>query len=155
MKKDNQVKSKQSNTLVDDKFIPPTIDEVRDMVIRKSYEDIYIQTEATCWEDVYSDTGINKGEFIPKLYFNWKMFWEDKIIKHKNNKDYIIQERDDSWKDLQVLIAMYDFIDSPLEFALEVDDINLHPICVVTMLEIFDLETCLEEYMEYMEDIEY
>jgi hypothetical protein len=58
--------------------------------------------------------------------------------------------KEESWRELSLLAMVYDDC-NPIEFSYEINDMVLYPICVITMLNIFDLDCCIEEYLEFSE----
>lgn len=140
------MENKMENTEITEKL---TKDDLLLMIKEKRYDEIYISTNENYWSLIYSDSGIEKSRFISALYNEWRIYWDSK--NDKNSKGRINELKEESWRELSLLAIVYDDV-NPIDFSYEINDLVLYPICVITMLNIFDLDCCIEEYLEY--DIE-
>lgn len=121
---------------------------LRLMINERRYENIYIETNKNIWSEIYIDSGIEKSKFISKLYNEWQIYLE---YKSKSvSKERFNELKEESWRELSLLAMVYDDC-NPIEFSYEINDMVLYPICVITMLNIFDLDCCIEEYLEFSE----
>jgi hypothetical protein len=118
----------------------------------KSYDEIFTQTNVNIWSEIYIDAGIEKHVFLPELLSQWEEYWNNKYrdIKEKIGKTSHLDElKRQSWRQFQVYMACYDDCGDAIKLAYEIDDIVLYPISVITMMNIFDAETCYGEYCEF------
>ena len=143
---ENEMENEIENTEITEKL---TEDDLFLMIKERRYDEIYVSTNENYWSLIYSDSGIEKSRFISKLYNEWRIYWDSK--NDKNSKGKINELREESWRELSLLAIVYDDV-NPIDFSYEINDLVLYPICVITMLNIFDLDCCIEEYLEY--DIE-
>jgi hypothetical protein len=123
--------------------------ELRLMIKERQYEHIFLETNKNIWSEIYIDSfGIEKSKFISKLYHEWQIYLE---FKSKSvSKERFNELKEESWRELSLLAMVYDDC-NPIEFSYEINDMVLYPICVITMLSIFDLDCCIEEYLEFSE----
>ena len=122
--------------------------ELRLMIKERQYEHIFLETNKNIWSEIYIDSGIEKSKFISKLYNEWQIYLE---YKSKSvSKERCNELKEESWRELSLLAMVYDDC-NPIEFSYEINDMVLYPICVITMLNIFDLDCCIEEYLEFSE----
>jgi len=115
------------------------------------YEDIYIMTNQKIWSEIYIGTGIEKHKFLPKMLSEWRTYWEDTYqdIKEKVGKtEHLDKDKEHSWKQFQVYMECYNNSGDAIELAYEIDDFLLYPIAVIVMMQIFDADTCYQEYCE-------
>ena len=124
-----------------------TKEELRKIIEERNYDEIFCSTSQENWSIIYDDAGIVKSRFIAKLYSEWNIYW-DKKNEQKYSKQIIEKLKQDSWRELCLLTMCYDDV-NPIDFAYEISDLILYPICVITILKIFDLDCCIEEYFEY------
>ena len=121
-------------------------------VENESYDEIYTQTESWIWKEIYIDAGIEQHKFIPVLLSNWEHYWfeEYKEIKESvGSTDHLDETKARSWREVQVFMGCYKDAGNVIELAEEIDEMNLYALAVITMLEIFDADTCYEEYCEH------
>lgn len=143
---ENKMENEMENTEITEKL---TKDDLLLMIKERRYDEIYVSTNENYWSLIYSDSGIEKSRFISTLYNEWRIYWDSK--NDKNSKGRINELKEESWRELSLLAIIYDDV-NPIDFSYEINDLVLYPICVITMLNIFDLDCCIEEYLEY--DIE-
>lgn len=121
---------------------------LKSYIDNRAYENICL-TSQEIWSEIYVDVGIEKQHFIPIMLQEWEIYWKNKyqdiFIKEKN-LDALKQK---SWRQFQVYTNRYDNSPDAIELAYEIDDDCLYPIAVLTMMQIFQLDTCYAEYCEY------
>jgi hypothetical protein len=115
---------------------------------RDSYDEIYTQTELSHWSDVYTDAGIEKHVFIPELLSRWESFWASNE-RQFGDLPHIAKLKEASWRRLQVFMNLYDTSGDVITLAHDLEESELYPLAVLTMLDIFDADTCFTEYCEY------
>jgi len=121
-------------------------------VERNSYDEIYTQTESWIWSDIYIDAGIEKHKFMPVLLANWENIWLEKyrnIKERVGHTSHLDEMKASSWRGVQVFMGCYDDAGDIIELALKIDEMDLYPLCVITMLKIFNADVCYQEYCEY------
>ncbi len=124
---------------------------LKSFVDRKSYSEIYTQTNNAIWSEVYIDAGIEKHMFVPKMLMEWEDFWDKKysdIRERVGKTDHLDKMKDHSWRQFQVFMECYDDAGDIIELAMDIDESDLYPMAVITMLQIFDAEVCYGEYCE-------
>lgn len=128
--------------------------ELNDFISRESYEELY-NTDLSAWNFVLMDggmvPGIGKGEMYRHLFIEWRRYWANKYNRVKRNarrNNHLEYLKEDSWKALQVFIDGYAESTTPIHDAEELDT-DLCVWLILAMLQIFDKDTCLEEYCEY------
>jgi hypothetical protein len=117
-----------------------------------SYDEIYTETNENIWEEIYIDPGIEKSKFIPVMQNEWEHYWTrlyDKIGKEIGSTEHLSVRKEESWKRFKSFVDLFNDADNAIELAYDFDDMVLYPMAVITMLKIFDLETCFDEYCEY------
>ncbi len=125
--------------------------DLRDFIERDSYSEICDMTNEHIWGEIYTDAGIEKTEFVPRLLENWEFYWNKEYRNiegtsiEKENVDY---RKEQSWRQTSTFISMYNDTGNIIKLASDFDTSALYPIVVLTMLECFDLEICLDEYCE-------
>lgn len=144
-KKLNKMKKKEKNLEAGESLSKIRL---RLMINERRYENIFLETNKNIWSEIYIDSGIEKSKFISKLYNEWQIYLE---YKSKSvSKERFNELKEESWRELSLLAMVYDDC-NPIEFSYEINDMVLYPICVITMLNIFDLDCCIEEYLEFSE----
>lgn len=119
---------------------------------RESYDEIYTQTESWIWREIYVDTGIERHKFMPRMLSEWEVFWSEKYKRVKEEigrTEHLDQMKAQSWRGMQVFMECYNDSGDIIELAEDVDEMDLYPISIITMLSIFDADTCYSEYCEY------
>lgn len=127
------------------------IARLKSFVERRSYDEIYSETNNAIWSEIYLDAGIEKHVFMPKLLREWKNFWDEKYtsIKERVGKtDHLDKTKEHSWRQLQVFMECYDDAGDIIELSMDIDESDLYPMVVVTMLQVFNAEVCYDEYCE-------
>jgi len=120
---------------------------LKDLVLSHNYDTIFTETNSELWHQIYIDQGIRKSDFIPRFLFNWEQYWENqKLIIPSTSIYQKLKER--SWNQFTVFMSCYNDSD-PFELANNLNDIEFIPLCVITMLDIFSIDHCIDEYCEY------
>jgi len=101
---------------------------------------------------IYEDPGIDKHEFVPILQRKWEYYWQELYIKiqqqiGRTKHQDKLKER--SYRELNGFINLYNETTDIIKLAYNYDESTLYPLAVMTMLDIYDEDTCLEEYCEY------
>lgn len=125
---------------------------LKSFIKNKSYDEIYTQTNVNIWSDIYTDAGIEKHVFLPELLSQWEKYWNNEYrdIREKTGKTSHLDElKRQSWRQFQVYMTCYDNCGDAIKLAYEIDDMSLYPISVISMMNIFDAETCYGEYCEF------
>lgn len=124
---------------------------LKSIIEGKSYDEINSMTDEGIWGEIYVDAGIEKGVFLPKMLKNWEQYWAETYedVKETVGKtEHLNKEKETSWRQLRVYMECYGDSGNVIELASEIDDSVLYPVAVITMMQIFDAETCYEEYCE-------
>jgi hypothetical protein len=125
--------------------------ELKSFIERRSYSEIYTQTSEGIWSDIYVDAGIEKHKFLPIMISEWETYWDTTYQRIKENigkTDHLDKMKERSWREFQVYMECYGDSGNAIQLAYEIDDSDLFPIAVITMMNIFDAETCYGEYCE-------
>lgn len=125
---------------------------LKDYLARNSYHEIYTETERYIWSQIYIDPGIEKQEFIPILHTRWESYWANlyAVIKEEiGSTKHLDKLKERSFRELNGLINLYDNSTDIINVAYNFDDMLLYPLAVSTMLDIYDEESCLDEYCEF------
>lgn len=118
----------------------------------RSYEEVCTMTNENIWSEIYIDAGIEKHVFLPEMLSEWEIYWDSKYQKVKETigrTDHLDKQKEQSWRQFQVYMECYDNAGDAIDLAYEIDDFTLYPIAVITMMQIFDAETCYQEYCEW------
>lgn len=124
---------------------------LKDFINRRAYDEICIMTEQHIWEEIYVDAGIEKHVFLPVILQEWEILWDEKyneIKKSIGKTDHLDKMKEASWKQFQVFMECYDSSGDAIELASNIDDMNLYPLAVIAMMQIFNPEVCYGEYCE-------
>lgn len=129
---------------------------LKSIIDGKSYDEIFTETNENIWSEIYIDAGIEKHIFLPKMLWEWESYWDKvyKDVKESVGKtDHLDEMKQSSWRQFQVFMECYDDCGDIIKLAYDIDDEGLYPISVITMLNIFDAESCYTEYCEYEFDM--
>jgi len=124
---------------------------LKSFIENKSYDEIYTETNESIWGEIYTDAGIKKHLFLPKMLTNWKIYWNDEYrdVKESVGKtDHLNELKDRSWREFQVFMECYNDAGDVIELAYELSEDELYPLSVITMMQILDQDACCEEYCE-------
>ncbi len=125
--------------------------ELKTLIENECYEEIYTETDEYIWSEIYLDGGIEKIDFIPKMLEQWERYWDQlyrQVEENVGETSHLDSMKESSWKRFQIFEAGYDDIGDIIRYAWELGDMELYPIAVLTMMNIFDRECCYEEYCE-------
>ena len=128
------------------------ISRLKSFIKNKFYEDIYVITNKDIWSNIYIDAGIEKHIFLPELLNQWEIYWSTKyreIREAIGKTNHLDELKNCSWRQLQVYMECYDGAGDAIDLAYQLDEDILYPISVVAMMNIFDPDTCYEEYCEF------
>jgi hypothetical protein len=121
-------------------------------IAKRSYDNIIIDTRENIWSKIYFGTEIDKSDFLPIMLYEWNIYWNKKYedVRQKTGTTvHLDNEKQSSWRAFQVYMECYDNADNSIRLAFKTDEHILYPLSVITMLQIFDKETCYDEYCEY------
>lgn len=124
---------------------------IKSYVDRRSYDEIRDMTELHIWSEIYTDAGIKKHKFLPVMLREWEQYWHktyDKILKEIGKTAHLDAMKEASWRGFQVFMSCYDDTTDVIRLTDDIDDMELYPIAVITMLEIFNADVCYGEYCE-------
>lgn len=132
------------------------IHELRSFLRRRSYDEIAM-TYSSIWNEVYIDGGILKSDFMPVMLSEWEIYWKNEILNSEDEeiKNNVKKGMEASWRQFQVFMECYENTTTPILLAESLDSLTLYPLFILTMLRIFNEESCLLEYCEiYFSDWE-
>lgn len=124
---------------------------LKSIIDGRSYEEIYTMTNDAIWNQIYVDAGIEKYVFLPVMLREWERYWDNEyreFAERGKTTVHLDKRKEFSWRQFQIFMECYDNHGDSIKLASEIDDMELYPIAVVTMMEIFDTETCYSEYCE-------
>lgn len=125
---------------------------LRSLVEKRSYVELGTMTSKFIWSKIYNDAGgIEKHILLPEMLLEWEIFWDNEYEELKNSGSDMAnfgKAKEKSWRQFQVFMACYSDSVDIIQLAFEIDDMELYPMIVTTMLRIFDAEVCYEEYCE-------
>lgn len=125
--------------------------ELKSYIDSNSFDEIYTMTDEWIWGEIYIDAGIEKAKFIPILIKKWENYWDElyeKINKQIGHTSHLDKLKERSWREFSLFTESYSDSTNIIELAYEFDESTLYPLSVLTMLEIFNMEVCLDEYCE-------
>ncbi len=125
--------------------------ELKSYIDNNSFDEIYLMTDEWIWGEIYIDAGIEKGKFIPTLIKKWESYWDElyqKIKQEIGHTSHLDKLKERSWREFSLFTESYNDSGNIIELAYEFDESTLYPLSVLTMLDIFNLEVCLDEYCE-------
>ena len=125
---------------------------LKNFIKKRSYDEINIETNVNIWNEIYIDPGIEKQIFLPEMLREWEIYWDDKYqdIREKVGKtNHLDSLKQQSWRQFQVYMGCFDTSAEAIKLAYEIDEDVLYSISVISMMNIFDAETCYDEYCEH------
>lgn len=126
-------------------------DELNFYCSTDSFDDISTMTDSRHWSEIYLDSGIEKSKFIPKLLNNWERYWEKTFTEIRNeigSSIHLETRKERSWRQFQIFSEAYNDAGDIIQFSYDLDDLDLYPLVVLSMLQIFDKDICFLEYCE-------
>lgn len=125
---------------------------LRSFIAKRSYVELGTMTSKFIWSKIYNEAGgIEKHILLPEMLQEWELFWDNEYEELKSAGSGTInfeKTKAKSWRQFQVFMSCYDGQVDIIQLAFEIDDMELYPMVVITMLRTFDAEVCLEEYCE-------
>jgi hypothetical protein len=125
---------------------------LRSFIEKKSYAEIGMMTSKFIWSKIYNETGgIEKHIFLPEMLLEWETFWDNEyeaVAEAGGNLEELPRLKERSWRRFQVFISCFSDNVDIVQLAFEIDDMELYPMTIITMLRIFDPEACYEAYNE-------
>ena len=128
------------------------IANLKSSIENRLYDVINVETNVNIWSEIYVDAGIEEKVFLPKMLCEWEIYWNEKykeIQERVGKTAHLDARKEASWRSFQVFINCYNDTDDIISLAYDIDDYFLYPLSVITMLNIFDSETCYGEYCEH------
>lgn len=122
---------------------------LKNYIDNRFYDAILLETEEYIWSEIYVDSGIDKAEFIPVLLNEWEIYWDKKYEGDSPETSHISKIKEQSLRKLNKFCDLYNDVGDIIKLAYDFDPITLYPITVITMMSIFDPESCYLEYCEY------
>lgn len=126
--------------------------ELKSIIDGKFYSEITTETDENIWSDIYLDAGIEKWVFLPVLLREWEEYWEKeykRVSETGKATTHLVHLKDFSWKQFQIFMECYDSAGDIIKLAVEIDDFELYPLVVISMLKIFDPTCCYSEYCDF------
>ena len=109
-------------------------------------------TNENIWSEIYLDAGISKAHFIPIMHNLWEEYWDDlytRIKKEIGKTDHLDKSKEKSWRQFQIFSESYNDVGDIIKYAYALDDMEIYPLAVVSMLNLFNADVCYLEYCEY------
>lgn len=125
--------------------------ELKTLIENECYSEIYTDTNECIWSEIYLDGGIEKIDFIPKMLEQWERYWDQlyrQVEENVGETSHLDEMKERSWKQFQIFEAGYEDVGDVIRYAWELNDMELYPMAVLTMMNIFNRECCYEEYCE-------
>ncbi|MDR1895629.1 MAG: hypothetical protein LBR10_02430 [Prevotellaceae bacterium] len=125
---------------------------LKDFIERRAYDEICTETDRSIWSEIYIDADIEKHVFLPKMFNEWKIYWNTlyKNIRESVGKtDHLNEMKQTSWREFQIFMECYDGHGDAIKLAFEINQDELYPIAVIATMKIFDADTCYTEYCEH------
>jgi hypothetical protein len=125
---------------------------LKGLIDKRAYDEIYTETDESIWSEIYIDGGIEKHVFLPEMLNEWKIYWDmlyEDARKTVGKIDQLDKMKQISWREFQVFMECYDGHGDAIKLAAEINQDELCPLAVITMMKIFDADTCYGEYCEY------
>ncbi|WP_411765899.1 DUF4365 domain-containing protein [Winogradskyella sp. A3E31] len=128
------------------------IEELKYLIEKRAYSEIYTMTNENIWSEIYLDAGIEKAYFIPVMHNLWEEYWDNlykRIKKEVGKTNHLDKSKERSWRQFQIFSESYNDVGDVIKYAYALDDMDIYPLAVVSMMNIFDADVCYLEYCEY------
>ncbi len=128
------------------------IEELKYFIEKKAYSEIYTMTDEYIWSEIYLDAGIEKAHFIPLMHNLWEEYWDNlykRIREQVGKTNHLDESKERSWRQFQIFSESYNDVGDIIKYAYALDDMEIYPLAVVSMMNIFDADVCYLEYCEY------
>lgn len=129
-------------------------DDLQDYFERHSYEEIYSEVHTDLWDKMVRERpGTSVEQWIVLLYQEWRLYWHYRHELMDNERWYYLQ-KEDSWKDLQVLFEVLKQDKySVSRYAEAIEAVDLVPIVAMAIQKQYDdpeefLQTCVEHLID-------
>ena len=130
------------------------------------YDDIVMSTDVDIWNEIYADPGIEKHVFLPVMLKEWELYWEKEFKNYierfeedgEEQKPVVMNDlelsKQESWRRFQVFMECYNDTPDIIQLAYNLDTLDIFPLAVISMVQIFDAEQCYSEYcdLEFCEE---
>ena len=125
---------------------------LKKIIDNRAYDEIYIDTDENIWNEIYFDPGIPKSEFVPVILNEWELYWDklyEEIEKQTNDTKHLHQAKEKSFRQLKIFNDTYNDTLNVIKLAYDFDKMLIFPLAVLTMLKIYNAESCYEEYCDF------
>lgn len=122
---------------------------LKSIIDGQDYDEIFSMTNENIWSLIYIDAGIEKHVFLSTMIKEWAEYWDKRTKEAANRGKTVDKQKEFSWKQFQIYMECYDGHGDSIKLAYEIEDAELYPIAVITMMNIFDPEVCYSEYCDY------
>lgn len=124
---------------------------LKDFINRRSYDEIYTETDENIWSEIYMDIGIEKSKFVPIMFRKWEAYWADlyhEVAKEGENTNHLYEMKEASLQQLNLFFDNYNETGDIIVLAYDFDESVMYPLAVLTMVTIFGADICYEKYCE-------
>lgn len=120
-------------------------------VKNNSLIEIETMTDKAIWSEIYIDEPIEKHVFLPTMLSLWENHWKEEyndIKKTVGKTDHLDHTKAKSWRQFQVFMECYNSTIDIIGLAYTIDNSEIYPMAVITMLKILNANVCYGEYCE-------
>jgi hypothetical protein len=125
--------------------------ELKKIIDARWYGEISVMSSVDIWNDIYTDDGIEKVLFIPVMFKEWEVYWNNEYkdaMESVGKTAHLDSLKEASWRQFQVFMECYESAKNIIKLAYDIDYSCLYPIAVIAMMKIFNSEVCYSEYCE-------
>ena len=82
----------------------------------------------------------------------WEEYWDNLYTRIKvqvGKTNHLDKSKERSWRQFQIFSESYNDVGDIIKYAYALDDMDIYPLAVVSMMNIFDADVCYLEYCEY------
>lgn len=82
----------------------------------------------------------------------WEEYWDNiyvRIREQVGKTNHLDKSKERSWRQFQIFSESYNDVGDIIKYAYALDDMDIYPLAVVSMMNIFDADVCYLEYCEY------
>lgn len=112
----------------------------------RRYDEIYTMCDFKAWYEVYFGEEILRHNFIPVFLKEWEEFWRSQKDQF-SDEEWYKENKAKSWNRFQVFMNCYEPA-TAYELALNLSDIEFGPLFVLTMIQIFNKDICIQQYLD-------
>lgn len=99
-------------------------------VLNRMYDNIRHITNEAIWSEVFAGINVEKQRLFPILRNEWELYWESQPA-------YSAESKAESWRSLQVFMAVYEATNECITSAYEINEAVLFPLVVLSLLNIY------------------